>query len=323
MPRLSITASCLALALAVASYAATGNVVAAGYQLPTTITAAPGQLLTILVQGITAPQQRLSAGTGQWPSTLAGVTATLTAQTSTGIRTLAVPIGSVYPFSNCAPGAGPSCGTLVGLTIQVPFEMLGPLPSQKLTPPVAAAVLTVSDQDGHSATISVGPISDQIHVVRSLDSIAGGQGGGNPAVTHADGSPVSVSSPAEPGETLVMYAVGLGDTNPSPASGAPSPASPLAKTQQQFGLNYDFEANVSPSPGVQGNSAVGSVPTPGPVFVGLTPGLVGLYQINFYVSSPPAGTLSCGGPVASNLTVTLVGAASFDGAGICVDLSGR
>ena len=43
----------------------------------------------------------------------------------------------------------------------------------------------------------------------------------------ADFSLVTSSNPAKPGEYLIMYLVGLGATNPSVASGAATPASPL------------------------------------------------------------------------------------------------
>ena len=70
---------------------------------------------------------------------------------------------------------------------------------------------------------------------------------------------------------------------------------------------------------------------PGPEFVGLTPGQVGLYQINVKLPDtfPPvdpcttasvitgtAGTLS--NVALSNLTISFGGVSSFDGAAICV-----
>ena len=42
-----------------------------------------------------------------------------------------------------------------------------------------------------------------------------------------------------------------------------------------------------------------------------------LDQINFVVPQPPAGTQACSGAVQSNLTVSVGGLTSFDGAGIC------
>ena len=97
-------------------------------------------------------------------------------------------------------------------------------------------------------------------------------------VVNQDGSfpmPVTAgipSHPAHPGDTLVIYAIGLGATTPGVADGAASPASPLANaatTTVTFG----------------GGFAVPS--TDGQVqFSGLSPGFVGLYQVNVVV---PAG----------------------------------
>jgi hypothetical protein len=65
-------------------------------------------------------------------------------------------------------------------------------------------------------------------------------------------------------------------------------------------------------------------------FVGMTPGAVGLYQVNFVVPPPPPGLAACDTlSLSSNLTVTIVAyaykpiltfssVATFDGAGICI-----
>jgi uncharacterized protein (TIGR03437 family) len=55
-----------------------------------------------------------------------------------------------------------------------------------------------------------------------------------------------------------------------------------------------------------------------PLYSGLAPGYVGLYQINIVVPPPPPDTPACSSTVQSNLTVSVGGTASFDGAGICV-----
>lgn len=62
------------------------------------------------------------------------------------------------------------------------------------------------------------------------------------------------------------------------------------------------------------------MPLPAPLFVGLAPGFVGLYQINFEAFAP-AGTPPCSATILSNVIVTLVGAASSDSAGFCMDMS--
>ena len=43
-------------------------------------------------------------------------------------------------------------------------------------------------------------------------------------VTHSDGTNVSAANPALAGETVVVYAVGLGPTKPVVSSGDPTPS---------------------------------------------------------------------------------------------------
>ncbi len=81
----------------------------------------------------------------------------------------------------------------------------------------------------------------------------------------ADYSLVTSAKPAKPGEYLIMYLVGLGATNPSVASGTPAPGPPSLAT-------------VTHAPTVTVGSQLATV-----AFAGLSPGFVGLYQINFQV----------------------------------------
>jgi uncharacterized protein (TIGR03437 family) len=90
---------------------------------------------------------------------------------------------------------------------------------------------------------------------------------GAAAVEHADGSLVSAASPAVPGETLQIFAAGLGAVTPSVADGAAVPLSPLSYTNSTIVALF--------------GGAKGTV-----TFSGLTPTLAGLYQVNATV---PAG----------------------------------
>ncbi|HWE52541.1 MAG TPA: putative Ig domain-containing protein [Bryobacteraceae bacterium] len=81
---------------------------------------------------------------------------------------------------------------------------------------------------------------------------------------HPDYSLVSETSPAKPGEYLVIYLSGLGQTNDTIDDGAASPADPLGRPL------------VTPILTLNGTS----IPI---YFSGLTPGYVGLYQMNFQV----------------------------------------
>jgi uncharacterized protein (TIGR03437 family) len=109
------------------------------------------------------------------------------------------------------------------------------------------------------------------------------------ALQHADYSLVTEQNPAHPGEVLVGYLTGLSDAWPVVPTGEASPFSPLAVVSQinsqslvdQFALllNGAILANNCPveySP-CQPSSLL---------WLGLTPGLVGVYQLNFVV--PPA-----------------------------------
>jgi adhesin/invasin len=81
---------------------------------------------------------------------------------------------------------------------------------------------------------------------------------------HADYTLVSSSHPASPGEPLTIYLVGMGATNPSVQSGTAAPSAPLATVPSKIVVTVDGQpASVT--------------------FAGLTPGGVGLYQINFAV----------------------------------------
>jgi uncharacterized protein (TIGR03437 family) len=104
----------------------------------------------------------------------------------------------------------------------------------------------------------------------------------------ADSSLITAASPATPGEYIVLYLVGMGPTDYAVASGGASPANPLAR--------------VASAPVV----TLGGNPAPA-IFAGLTPGSVGLYQIDLQAPDAPVGgnltlTVSQGG-VASNITI--------------------
>jgi uncharacterized protein (TIGR03437 family) len=81
---------------------------------------------------------------------------------------------------------------------------------------------------------------------------------------HADFSFVSDSAAAKPGEFIILYLAGLGLADTPVATGAASPASPLAHPADR------------PAPTVNGSMV-------DIAFSGLPPSAVGLYQINFQV----------------------------------------
>ncbi len=109
----------------------------------------------------------------------------------------------------------------------------------------------------------------------------------------ADGSLLTTASPAKPGEYIEAFVAGMGATTYNIVSGAGAPANPLAYTNPMPVVTFD------------GNT----IPV---AFAGLTPGEVGLYQMNIQI---PAGTTNgnhtlvvtqTGGAVSSNSTLVPV-----------------
>jgi len=84
--------------------------------------------------------------------------------------------------------------------------------------------------------------------------------------------------PAVPGEILVVYGIGLGVTNPMVPAGALTPFSPYSNLVNDLGVfigNYPFDQQAKV------------------LFAGLSPGSIGLYQVNFQLpTGTPPGTAS-------------------------------
>lgn len=304
-----------------------------GYLSPVPLPVAPGQVVTLFVQGInTPPPAQVRTNITPWPTTLAGVSVTYTQGTS-----LPAPILEVRPISMLSPClATPSlpagnCGTILAVTAQLPFQMQ--TFCSLCGRPDIPATLAVTVNGVAGQPISVQPLNDQVHFLTSCDIlIAPAQAGTNytalpcPAiVTHADGSTVSAVKPAKSGEELVVYAVGLGQTNPPLAEG--EPATQAAPSQTVFGIDFNFHPNALPTKPAAPAASGTPVNSSKPLFAGATPGFVGLYQFNFIVPPAPANLAPCVditsvGPytnvIESNLTVSIGSSFSFDGAGICV-----
>ena len=173
-------------------------------------------------------------------------------------------------------GSGLAASSVTSDQLPLPTTMLG---TSILVGGMPAPLLYISDTQinaqipfelvpGHQyyAIVSVGDsytLPQPIQVAQVAPGVAR-LADGSVIAQHRDSSLVSESSPAQPGEYLVAYLVGMGLTDVQVTDGTASPSNPPARASVVAGVTLNGErVNVA--------------------FAGLTPGLVGLYQINFQV----------------------------------------
>ena len=253
------------------------------------------------------------------PFTLAGFSVSFQQDATT----VPVPLLGISQERCAYPNAGAGlCESLTVISMQVPVEIQPDCPLCGRPPNLNFFVVSDAGVPKTMAAAIVPGVN--IHITDNCDTTAQFSQIGEPTcgkiVAHADGTRVDYNHRAKVGEELVMYAFGLGQTNPLVKSGtvtsSPAPQLPAS----QFGLNFNYTPNAAPSlPNLLGSPWFDYTP-PSPVYVALVPGFVGLYQVNFVVPPAPAVTpyVPCSGRVSWNLMVTLFTANSVDGAGICV-----
>lgn len=294
------------------------TIAGAGYSNPE-VSIAPGQLTTLFFTGsriVLSSQPRTQWATAlPLPTSLAGFSVSIS-QSGSRNATEQAPILGVQQTNLCGtePPVAQSC-IVTAISIQIPSDVAA---NTGQVCPICGLSTTISvlENAQPSASFVAAVLPQNVHVLTTCDTIMSNRVSGScqELVTHANGNIVSVSQPATAGETLVMYAVGLGATNPEvPAGGAtPSPA-PVATGQFSMQFAYTVGPPVMPS------SAVSPVLQSSISFVGMTPTAVGLYQVNFTVPASPANSSSClQTPDQTNLRITLSSSNSADSARICV-----
>jgi len=310
-------------------------VVGAGYSSPGGIRVAPGQITTFFVSGLVIdPAQGLSATSLPLPRSLAGVSVIINQLTPK--QSFAVPLLSVQQFNICSvPASAPmqlDC-QMTAITVQIPYELAAPVAS---TGPVSEAGLIIQGKTGPSQSFTIFLIGDNLHVLNSCDSfplksnLSGSPSVCGSIVTHADGTLITADSPGKAGEEIVLYAYGLGQTAPAVITGSatPAPAPVLAYnslTPHDVIIQFDFHPNAGTTPPYYDAAHIDGRPRV--LFNGLTPGQVGLYQVNIKLPDVfPAvpGCLLTQTPqqlnrVLSNLTINIQPGISLDSAAICVE----
>lgn len=131
--------------------------------------------------------------------------------------------------------------------------------------------------------VTVAPVAPGIFTVD-------GSGKGQGTIFIGNGRTMADSGhPAHAGDVVVIYCTGLGEVTPAVPSGTPAPSAPPAKTVNAVNVN------------------IGGLAAP-VQFAGLTPGLVGVYQVNAVVPAIPAGdhipvTITAAGQQSARVTI--------------------
>jgi uncharacterized protein (TIGR03437 family) len=172
--------------------------------------------------------------------------------------------------------------------VEIPEELAGATS--------ATVQVTVGGRTSAPQTVLLGPDSPGIFTIPP-----GGTGQGAIQIANTvmfaapSGSILGAQAqPANSGDTLTIYCTGLGAVTNPPATGAPAPSNPPSTT--------------TATPQVTIGGILANV-----TFFGLTPGFVGLYQVNAQVPAGlPAGNavpvvLTIGGQPSNTVSVAISG----------------
>jgi len=223
---------------------------------------------------VLAHAQISGAGTAPFytaQSIVNGATQTVEALAPNAIATL---YGTNLAFSTHAVGAGdivhgmmPTTLDGVGVWVNaIPCSLFLVSPTQinflvpyELTAGTVSVIVARDSQAGPSVSIQLNSTSPGLFI----------WDGNNAVAVHLNGQVISPTSPAVPGEIVVIYVGGLGRTAPDTTAGQLATAAfPIYYASQ---LQVLFDGVPSPP---------GSV-----LYAGLAPGFAGLYQINLVLPS--------------------------------------
>ena len=188
--------------------------------------------------------------------------------------------------------------TTAAITVQLPFDLAVPAPNTTaLSYTLQFAQTATPDGDICAEHHCTAPQSVTVtyanpHILNTCDLLYANPATNQcqPVVNHADGQLVTADNPGKPGETLVLWAVGLG----LPKDGIPAGATgPIAMTDIMFSatLLQQFRPD---DDGTDTGTGMGQIPsTYTYAFAGLSDPSVGIYQVNFTVPLPSAELLAC------------------------------
>ncbi len=307
MPTKSISSALLLIAASAASAASaqTSVLVGGGYAAPSVLSVAPGQVLTLFATGVgrdlsvRAPLK--GSATGLSVAVIPGGTG----------NALPAPILAAMLIDTCQSNRTPtSCSgaMIAAISVQIPLELVpGDRPE---------AVLRIAERGVVATDLRVNIVESRVHFILgrhplALDVVDGISKGAS--VFHADGTIVSGSTPGKAGETLVVYGYGFGVPERALRTGE------AAESVNPVPVRGDLQFSIS----LPERQAL-TIPPEQPLgryisYFGVTPGTIGVYQMNFVVPPISDAIRRCGGSTPTNFIVTYNEGAVASNFAFCVE----
>ncbi len=252
-----------------------------GYPLKMAV--APGQIVTLYVRGLNVPPA--VSKSDPLARELSGVYVLLEdGMHGWSAKLPLMRIGTGYcSQATCAD---------VNIVAQIPYGM--PLGTSQRAPFPTLTVFK-NGQPGRREEIAYAQAVPRIVsgcVAASEDDWGPRRDNCSPVITREDGSRVTYDNPFTPGETISVYAWGLGPTDPTVEAGVA--VKQPARTLLDYRVRVCYSCSGLPEGGFY--TAVG--PWFAPEYVGLAVGSAGLYQINVKTPlPPPESTSRFAGPI--------------------------
>ena len=313
-----------------------GHKAPVSFPYPYSAAVAAGDVVTLFTTAIDVPDA--VATQTPLPTTLSGVSVLVrvigaldTRGYPTSLPILRITRVNMDPNGTCktSPNTTVFCSHSE-ITVQIPTEGVCATPGPVTPPPCAANTanppfidyppLLILNVKANGVTGPDLPVahSGAPHIIESCDAMFGTQpfNSCHPLLTHADGALVSAAAPAHVGETITIYATGLGYSPGGPPTGtATAKPGSIQPVDGLVGFTYAY-----PLEGYGTNVGAQTSTLVTPEWVGYTGGYVGLFQTNVRVPPAPGGVyppcLQVGTDLGGNTYVVTVAATST--VSICV-----
>jgi hypothetical protein len=237
---------------------------------------------------------------------------------------LRLPLISVRQETECGETQSATAACLLtSVQAQIPFELsIAPAAGEGAgRPPLARLVLWEDGRPGAAAPVQ--PVSIHAHVVTSCDlnwdtkpaSVC------SRTAYRADGRPADRNRPVSRGDSIVIYAYGLGPVFPPAETGKPSPEGAevaMSGVRRIWASLRDQPVNASASLAPFFDPAAADPSSTAIEWAGLTPGQTGLYQLNIRVPETFEPKLPCGPEVSSNAVAWVTTALGSELVPFCV-----